>query len=280
MKEETITDALLREFLLGNANDEERGRIESLFLTDAQVREKVLALEQELVEAYLEDSLDDKDKERFLSIYAQTDEQRRNLRITKSIKDWAVKEAGTSQATAVTVPVWSRLWTRLRLKPVFVVPIAVAIVIAVVLAIGWFNNRMEQRKHLAVEQELVELNSPASLREVAPQTIFLNLKPVAVRSGEPQTELRAGADTRFIELRLAWIQKERFSTYRAELRRGDESESFTIPNVQAENDGRSLIRIRLSTQMLRRGRYEIQLRGIANNGSLSPAEEYTFTVAG
>ena len=34
MKEELLTDALLREFLLGKVDEEERERIESLFLTD------------------------------------------------------------------------------------------------------------------------------------------------------------------------------------------------------------------------------------------------------
>ena len=69
MTEETLTDALLREFLLGKVNDEERERIESLFLTDSQTRERVLVLEQDLIEDYLEDSLTEEDKERFLIVF-------------------------------------------------------------------------------------------------------------------------------------------------------------------------------------------------------------------
>ena len=34
MKEELLTEALLREFLLGKVDEEERERIEDLFLTD------------------------------------------------------------------------------------------------------------------------------------------------------------------------------------------------------------------------------------------------------
>src|SRR5918996_3861202 len=93
MKEESVTDALVREFLLGKLADEEHERIEDLFLTDSHAREKVLAIEQELIDDYLEDSLSEEDKERFLSRYTQTDEQRRKLRITKSIKEWAVAES-------------------------------------------------------------------------------------------------------------------------------------------------------------------------------------------
>src|SRR5215211_1751974 len=89
MKQEAMTDALLREFLLGKLADEDRERIEDLFLTDSPTRERVLALEQDLIEDYLEDSLSQEHKERFLSRYAQTDEQQRKLRITGAIKDWA-----------------------------------------------------------------------------------------------------------------------------------------------------------------------------------------------
>lgn len=76
MKEESMTDALVREFLLGKLADEERERIESLYLTDPQTRERVLTLEEELIEEYLEGSLTKADNERFLARYAQTGEQR------------------------------------------------------------------------------------------------------------------------------------------------------------------------------------------------------------
>ena len=57
MKEETGGDAVLREFLLGGLDDEQRVLIEDQFLTDSQTWERVLAAEQELIEDYLEGSL-------------------------------------------------------------------------------------------------------------------------------------------------------------------------------------------------------------------------------
>jgi hypothetical protein len=104
MKEESMTDALVREFLLGKlADEEERERIESLYLTDPQTRERVLTLEEELIEEYLEESLTKADNERFLARYAQTGEQRRKLRINKAIKDWAVAKASEPQTATATV---------------------------------------------------------------------------------------------------------------------------------------------------------------------------------
>ena len=222
--------------------------------------------------------LTEADKERFLARYAQTDEQRRKLRIAKSIKDWAVAQAKAPQTAAATVSLWNRLWTRLRLKPAFAVPIAAMVVIAIVLAIVWLNSRMERRKHLAVEQELAQLNSAASLRETPPDMISLELRSVNVRSDEPEREINRGADTQIIEMRLPWMQTERYARYQAQVRRLGDMESFSIPNLQPENDRGYRIRIRLRASMLHRGSYQIQLRGVANDGTVSSSEEYTFFV--
>src|SRR6185503_10245043 len=152
MKEESITDASLREFLLGKLADEELERIENLYLTDSQTRDKVLALEQDLIDDYLENGLSEEDKQRFLARYAQTDEQRRRLRIIKSIKDWAVTGPPASQAAAAatTSSIWSRFRRRLRRRPMMFVPIAVAIALGVLLAIVWLNSRIEKKKHFGV----------------------------------------------------------------------------------------------------------------------------------
>jgi hypothetical protein len=279
MKEGLVTDALLREFLLGQLADEDRERIEDLFLTDSPTRERVLAVEQDLIDDYLEDSLSQVDQERFLARYAQTDEQRRKLRITGAIKDWAVREARAPHSTAPTVSGWSRFWTGLRLKPRFVVPIAVTLAIAIALTIVWLNSRTEQRKHLAIEQELAQLNSPASLREVPPAMTSFDLRPVSVRSIKPQAELKIPDGIHLIELQLPWIRNERYLMYQAQVRRVGDRESFTISNLQAETNGRYTIRLRLPAQMLTRGNYQINVTGVAADGSMSPSEEYSFVVA-
>jgi hypothetical protein len=286
MKEQTMSDELLRQFLLDNVNDEERARIESLFLTDSLVKERVLAAEQNLIEDYLEDSLTTVDRERFLSRYAQTTAQRRKLRITKSIKDWAVTEATGTQAEAAvsqtvpsTISIWSRAGAWLRHRPTFVVPLAVATMVAIIVAAVWLNSRTEQRNRQRIEQELAQLNTPASLREVPPQMLSKELSPVTVRNVEQQAEIKRSADIRIVELRLPWVQRERYSTYEAEVRRVSGDESLTIRNLQADGDGGYFIRIRLRATILNRGHYQILLRGIAADGATSPIQEYSFVVS-
>lgn len=277
MKEELMTDALLRGFLLDTLDDDKREEIEGLFLTDSQVRDRVLTAEQDLIEEYLEDTLTKGEKERFLALYAQTEEQRRELRITKSIKEWAFKEALVSQP-ALAGSIWSRLSKRLRFKAMFIVPIAAMIVIAFVVVPVWLNRTTEQRRHQAVEQELAQLNSPTGTREVSPQ-ITLELRPVTVRGAEPKTELISHANTQTVELRLLWIEPQRYATYEVELRRTGGDETYTIRNLQAEVDGAYVIRVKVPAHLLSPGQYQIQVKGLANDGTASPQEEYNFGVS-
>src|ERR1043165_1578552 len=138
MKEEGATDALLRQFLLGRVADEERQRIESLFITEAQMKDKVLAAEQKLIDDYLEDCLTTADKEAFLSFYGDTAAQRRKLEIARSIQEWAVNQAGkTPIAAKPALSVWDRIRGRLPMKPILIIPIAATVAIAIAFVLVW-----------------------------------------------------------------------------------------------------------------------------------------------
>jgi len=271
MNEEPVSDALLRQFLLGQVDDQERQRLESMFVTGALSRERVMAAEQHLMDDFLDDSLTPEDKERFLAQYGETPAEQRKLRIAQSIHDWAATEATAVAAAAGSR--WSRLFGRVWLKPVVAVPIAAVVLIAIVVAVIALRSRWEQQNiHLAMQQELVRLNSPSMLRE--PSVGSVTLTPGAVRSAEAENEVTPPANVEFVELRLLWTQKDRFPSYQATIRRFDEEESFTIPNLQL--DSGNVIRLRLPPRFLTRGLYQIEVSGVGANGTAGPTEEYKF----
>lgn len=278
MREETISEAVLREFLLGGLDDEQRDHIESQFLTDSQTKERILAAEQGLIEDYLEDNLTIAEREKFISLYARTSEQRSELGITRSIKDWASAEPVLPQKISANVSSWDRLRNWLRLKPA-IIPLAAAIIIAIIVAGVWLSRRLDQRnRHSVIEQELVQLNSPASMRGMPGQMIQLELSPVAFRGMDKPVEMTTRENVKVVELVLSWIKKERYSKYQAEVRCVDGSESYMIGNLQAESDGVYVIRVRVLAQILRKGQCQIYLSGVAPDGSVGLSEEYTFTV--
>jgi len=273
MNEEPVSDALLRQFLLGQVDDQERQRLESMFVTGALSSERVTAAEQHLLDDFLDDSLTPEDKERFLAQYGETPAEQRKLRIAQSIHDWAATSATGVGAAAGSR--WSRLFSRIWLKPVVAVPIAAVVLIAVLLAVVALRSRWEQQNlHLAMQQELVRLNSPSLVREASVPAVTLT--PGAVRSAEAEKEVIPSANAEFVELHLVWTQKERFPSYQATIRRFDEQERFNVGNLQLGND--NVIRLKLSSRYLTRGLYQIEISGVAANGAIGPAEEYTFVV--
>ena len=266
MNDETVTDALLREFLLGKVTDEVRERIEGLFVTDHQARERVLAVEQDLVEDYLEGTLSAGDRERFVSRYAQTAEQRRKLRITKSIKDWAMTEAAATPAAPVAAsrPTHRRFWFR----PAFVVPVAVMALLVIIVAAIWVGRRSEQA---TVERELAQLNAPSNTIQAS---VERELSPVTVRGAGTQLQLSPVPEDGVIELRLLLIQKERYSSYTATIHRLDDRASYTVPNLSPVSDGKS-VRLLLRLHLLTRGVWQITL---TPDNAPASSVEYQLTV--
>lgn len=277
MKEQQVNDALLRQFLLGEVDEETRQQIESRFITDDLFRESVLAIEDDLVEEYLEGGLAADSREKFMSRYADTAPQRQQLRIVKLIKEYAVandvenpRDISTSFGSGFGL-------SRSRLKSIVLVPIAAIMIIGFSVAVIWLSNRRERsRNHLAAEQQLARLNTSLTSGE-APHTLSSVLAPVSVRAVGPQTELTPRTDTQIVELRLLWIQKEHYGTYQAVFHRVGNAEEFNVSNLQPDNDGK-MIRLRIPIELLARGLYQISLRGFSDDGTRSPAEEYTFSI--
>jgi hypothetical protein len=276
---------MVRQFLLGDVDDLERRRLESLFISNDGLRERILAAEEDLVEDYLEESLTAADRAKFVAQYGHTPEQRRMLRIARSIKEYAVAEATVTQRGTAAIPKWrsilSSLWPR---KPIWVIPIAATLSLVLVVTVVWLlglNSRRarENNRRIAIEQELADLNSPSSLRESRPQALSVVLPPVSVRSVEPHPELTPGPDTRIVELRLLLTQKEQYPSYRAVLRRVGNAEQFTISNLHVENSsGGNAIRVNLPTHLLPPGLYQVLLSGVTGDGAPGTVEEYTFTI--
>jgi hypothetical protein len=149
-----------------------------------------------------------------------------------------------------------------------------AILVAAVLL-----NRPEPRKGsgLVFEQELVRMNDPESLSQVPPQMVTVDLLPGTTRSTRAQVEVKTNSQIRVVEFHLILSGKQGYLSYEAEIRRLDSDQSFVIPNLRQQNDD-SYLKLRLPTQILRRGQYQIYLNATTANGSRASLEDYTFTL--
>lgn len=274
MTEETLTNAQMRRFLLGAVEDEERQRIESLYLVDPETREHLLAAEQELLDDYLNQSLSATELEGFLAQYGETEAQQHKLEIAKSIKDWAARPSHRTPVESVSL--WSKFVDWFRLRRTIAVPVAVTVAIALVVGVVWVSTRMsEQRRQLAIEQELAQLNSPVQLSQVRPSEPPVILKPGSLRGVSPEPTLTRPRENTFAEVRLLWLDHDDYPVYKVVVHRASDNQSFAIPNLRLENDGGKVIRVRLPAHILTPGSYQIYLSGEASG----QPRVYSFAVS-
>ena len=280
MKEEFVTDAEIRQFLLARVDDSERQRIESRFMSDAEFNQRVLIAEDDLIEDYLENSLAPTDREKFLAQYGRTPQQQRRLRIGSLVMEHAASEAKFAQ-TAPTTGKWRVLISGLQppnLK--LLIPIAATLTIVCIIGVVWLVRSNNRR--VTIERELAELNARPDLRENSSQVVSLVLPPVSIRSVGPETKLTPRADIRVVELDLLWIQKEQYPNFYVLVRRVGTNEEFRVSGLHIERSPTSgnSIRVRLPSHLLRDGLYQVTLKGVGPDGAASKDEEYTFVVAG
>jgi anti-sigma factor RsiW len=284
MNQKPVTEALARRFLLGQVDDSERQQIESLFISDPEVKHTILLAEEDLLEDYLEGALSNSDSGEFRLRYAHTSHQRRKLRIAASIHQYALAESLREQPKLSAIQ-RLRGWVSLSAprNRGYLIPVTLAVSIVLLVAAVWFvqwhNRRTQHNLSLVVEKELRELNSSSSLAETPAQMLAVSLPPVTLRSVQPAAEVKLESIYPIIELRLLWPQKEESLSYEVVLRRVGSSERFTVPDLHlAKDHGRSIVRLRLPPQHLVPGLYQITLIGAATEGAAAPTEEYTLTV--
>jgi hypothetical protein len=283
MKDRLVTDVLARRFLLGHVDNAERQEIESLFIADSEVKNTILLAEEVLIEDYLEGTLTGSDAAEFLLRYAQTPYQRRRLRITGSVKQYALAQSLAIEKAHSGV---QKFWTSLRstFDHRYFIPATVAATIILLVGSIWlaqWHNRgtQEDNQRLIFCQQLTALNSRASLSETPPQMFSQTLLPGAVRSAQPSSEVNLQTNYSVIELQLLWPQREEYQSYQATLRRVGIAVRFPIPDLHLEKKSeRNIVRLRLPASQISPGLYQISLNGIASDGTVASTEEYTFSV--
>lgn len=293
MREVNENEALIRQFLLDELREDERHRIEEVFITDEDYREKILMAEDDLIDDYLEGALSASERERFLSRYLSAPQQRRKLRIAKAIKQYSGSEVASPRppsgggASRHSAGRRGRVnWLSLR-NPLVSLPLAAAVVVAFGLvamkvADSWrFNQQREQEQALrsADEQELARLND-RSLPDQRPAggAFSVALLPVSTRGSGAKFSTPADASPVVL---LLVLQGDEYRSYEVDLQRMGGAQRRTVRNLRAEDTaaGKAVALI-VPAKLLPRGSYQLRLTGITAAGGSEEVGEYTFEVPG
>jgi hypothetical protein len=276
MKEVDEEERLLRRFLLGLLDEDERERVEERFITDRDFKELALMVEDELVGDYLTGGLSETEEELFVKHLLSTPEQRRKVRIASALRNYVVSGAppfptgpgeppGSGKDEANKGVFW--------LNRTVILTASLAMLLAVIFGAVWFAGVPRRGDQIAeVRRELEQLNR----QPISNGSSGFFLSPLAARGGGATNTLPPSNDGAVIQLWLLLV-KDEYPGYQVIFQKDGEAERFTLGGLRAETtpSGRA-IPVRLPARLLRPGVYIFKLSGVATDGRVEEVGEYDF----
>jgi hypothetical protein len=277
----------LRRYLLGQIVEADVSQVEERLMSESDVYEELLILEDELVDQYVRGQMPAAERASFERYFLQSSEHQQRLRFARAFSkyvDRAMSESGAefkaeaspagsptnaapaaspanaAHAHPVNPPAKTpRSWVWPFQSPALNYALAAVVVIAIV-GIAWVALR--------------------SLRPGGPGNVFeATLVPGGIprEGGGIQTiSIRPGADT--VRLRLI-LPPEQYQDYGIELLTSDGTSLRTQDNLKsAEAPGQKSLQVDVPARLLKRDTYKLVLSG-RTTGSYDKIESYNFRVA-
>jgi hypothetical protein len=308
MAEITTEDLRMRRFLLGELGEEEREELEQLVLAEDETRDRLLMAEDDLIEEYLEGSLQGDEREKFLLQFLSIPHQRDKLRVAKSLRRFARDEGNidtvpiqprvSSEANIDTEPIEPRHLSEADIdtvpiepqhlpkppvlsfyrNPLVYAPAAAILLVAIMLGAAWYVQYTSNKtRRQEIERELAQFNSSRDPNLPADQISSLIVLPFSPRSVVASSS--SNFERQILELWLipATRQNER---YDALLQKVGSEDRFRIPNLQLQDrvPGEKAVRLRIPTHLLSPGTYRVQLSELSPKGTVANTSEYNFEI--
>ena len=241
---ESPDDEVIRSYLLGDMNADERAAFQQRLFADDELFERTCAVEDGLIDALVRNELSAREAARVRSFLEESGQKDR-LPVAEAIARL------DSRVRPVKRPVW---------------PWAVAAAAAVFLAFGalWFTH--------APQTEIAQVHPPPQ----ADAGIFIARVPAGtVRSAAQRATIAIPANTKTVELRLEVRSPGNHPQYRVDITResGETVTTKTIPGPLS-----SELAIQIAREALPPANYELALSGLDSNQAATPIDYYYCTI--
>jgi hypothetical protein len=289
VNKETYDNQLITDYLLGVLSETETERFDEMSFTDDEFAERLRAVENELVDAYVRGELHGKTLERFKSFYLSSPGRREKVEFAQTFQKMAgVAVSAQPQQTVRRPAIFGRPmpgW----------LPLAAAALL--LLAVGWLavqDMRLGQRAaelqlqsgkqaEAAAEQQkqIDELRNTIARLEPRlplsePQIVPFVLEP-QTRGISRAAAISVPAGTDFVTFQLE-LEGETPTSYQAALRRASETISSRTGLKAQRRDGTSVVVVTVRAALLNPGDYLWELSGQAPGRTQEIIGSYVFRV--
>jgi hypothetical protein len=260
-------DTKLKQFLLGSQSEEEAEETGVRILADRGYAEKLSAVEEELIEDYLDDELTAEEKELFYKNFLTTPARVESFEETALLRNYARRHLTTTSESAPEEKKSEGFLEGLtRFLSFNLRPIAAVLIILVLVGIGWRSFIYEGGGLTQTEKEYAALNSKDL--SSAPEIANLSSKSLITgtfRDTDAASKLNAANLTENVLFRLALPpETTRESLFNLELIRSGQT-VFKQTNLRVyQNSGGQELKVILPKSVLSKGVYQIKL----SNGAI------------
>lgn len=271
MKSDIQPHARIREYLLGQSTSDNAALVEERLLTDDELYQEVLIVEDELIDQYVAGLLTESEKESFEKYFLAAPERREKLRFARNLKKYVSRtevertspagdaniapEPKAAIATPSRAP--RRFWP--WSNPILSYSLAAAAVIVLAVA-GVMLFR--------------QLNAPVG----GGKTLAVELVPGLSRGDERTKEIAVPADIAIVQLQLRIPNIPGYQTYRGLLQTNDAREISRQDNLPRDPASNDRITYQVPASLLKPGNYNLKLRGLNQQGEYEELARYWFRV--
>lgn len=265
----------IRQYLLGQAPQEDSSRLEEQLLTDGALYEELLIAEDELIDQYLSDKLSQPERHSLETHFLLAPERKQRLRFAQALHKY-VDFAGTSEAqenlAAESLSHEEPDGTRLPAKrnffsflPITNPIVSYSLAAAIFLMVGglsWviFNNWRQQ-----TQQE-------------SGNVYVATLTPGLTRDGGELKRISIAPGTDRVQLRLL-LSSDEPQTYRAEVLTSERTGVVVIDDLKPQTqDSQRFITITLPITILKHDDYQVRVSRRHADGSYEEIGRYQFRV--
>jgi hypothetical protein len=261
----------IRKFLLGQLEEQDRQLLEERLMLDSDFHQEVLMVEDELLESYLEKTLEPFECELFLKNYLTTPRQRQKLRFIRSLKKGHFseeKQIDTSRQTSKLGLAIRRIFSRNKFLKLALACIPFLLAIA-----GFLVWRSAPFANANLREELTRLNSSVSLQPPGSAVQTFTLSGLTTREPTTSAKLPIKPTTQIVQLQVT--PSNHFARYYLILATAEGSQ---IVEFEMPAQGK-ILTVQFPSKTLQAEDYLLYLSGLDDQGHLVKLDSFSFRVS-
>jgi anti-sigma factor RsiW len=275
----------MAQYLLGQLPEEEQAELERRYLADDTLFEELLAIEDDLRDAYVRGELSRPDHEAFEQRLLTAPPQKQDQEFARTLFRYLGERGTRVGLLAQVVAKWKSLLRALGAQPRLVFVPALSVTILVLMAGGWWLGRrsvqrsqLQPAPHQTASGHAPGAAAPTGEQEPEARTIAVVLSRGLVRGNEEGSKPLV-IPPEVSQVRLEARVEVDYPRYEAVLQTAESKRIWSKGDLEAQAfPGGKRVLLYISSSLLPPGDYILTLRGLPAAGSLETVAEYAFRI--